>query len=150
MNSCEDRFHLGAKALIRNKEGKILLLEKEKRDKSGTYWDLPGGRMNRGETLIDALRRELEEEIALKTDSEATYVSMHLSRVRIPQQDGDVGLILALYAFDKPLDFTPQLSKEHSNWAWYDLSEACSLLPSHCPSGLINDIHTYDSAKIPL
>lgn len=42
----EDIFHLGIKALIRNNDGKILLLQvnpQKLRGKQTDYWDLPGG-----------------------------------------------------------------------------------------------------------
>src|SRR5579862_9884264 len=96
----EDSFHLAAKAIMCNSEGKMLLLEKESRSKKSTFWDLPGGRINRGETLLEALKRELKEEIALLKLPPVKYVGMHLTTVRIPQEEGDVGLIFALYVVD--------------------------------------------------
>ena len=55
----EDCFHLGAKALLW-RAGKVLLLKRR------NYWDIPGGRIQKKEALLDALHRELEEEIGLK------------------------------------------------------------------------------------
>lgn len=133
----EDRFHLGAKAIIRNSEGKVLLLEKERRQKTATYWDLPGGRMNRGETLLDTLQRELQEEVSLQSLPSSTLLGMGLTKVRISQPDGDVGLVLALYSLDAPLDFTPVLSDEHINFGWFDFDEALALLKPQYPHELV-------------
>jgi len=44
-------------------EGRILLLRHEK--SSGEIWLLPGGGVQTGESLVRALRRELQEEIGL-------------------------------------------------------------------------------------
>lgn len=46
--------------LIENDEGKILL---EKAPDRG--WEVPGGQVEAGETLIDALKREVKEETGI-------------------------------------------------------------------------------------
>jgi ADP-ribose pyrophosphatase YjhB (NUDIX family) len=43
--------------------GRVLLCRHEKPDKE--YWLLPGGGVNSGESLVDALHRELAEELGL-------------------------------------------------------------------------------------
>jgi ADP-ribose pyrophosphatase YjhB (NUDIX family) len=43
---------------------RILLLRHEKGDKE--YWLLPGGGVNAGESLLEALRRELAEEVGIE------------------------------------------------------------------------------------
>jgi 8-oxo-dGTP diphosphatase len=44
-------------------QGRVLLIRHEKPGKE--YWLLPGGGVNSGESLVDALRRELREEVGL-------------------------------------------------------------------------------------
>ncbi len=46
--------------------GRILLCRQEKPGKE--YWLLPGGGVNSGETLLEALERELQEEVGLSLD----------------------------------------------------------------------------------
>ena len=52
-------------ALIRW-QGRILLCRQEKPGKE--YWLLPGGGVDGGESLIEALRRELREELGVEAD----------------------------------------------------------------------------------
>ena len=47
-------------------EGRVLLCRHEKSGRA--YWLLPGGGVNSGESLVEALRRELEEEVGIGAD----------------------------------------------------------------------------------
>ena len=47
-------------------QGRVLLCRQEKPGKE--YWLLPGGGVASGETLIEALRRELREELGIEAD----------------------------------------------------------------------------------
>jgi ADP-ribose pyrophosphatase YjhB (NUDIX family) len=48
-------------------EGRVLLCRHEKAGR-GEYWLLPGGGVNAGESLVDALHRELSEEVGVGSD----------------------------------------------------------------------------------
>jgi ADP-ribose pyrophosphatase YjhB (NUDIX family) len=49
-------------------QGRVLLCRQEKPDRQ--YWLLPGGGVDEGETLMEALRRELREELAIEADAQ--------------------------------------------------------------------------------
>ena len=52
-------YRISLKALIYNDAGRILVVKEINR----TFWDLPGGGMDFGETIESSLRRELREEV---------------------------------------------------------------------------------------
>lgn len=61
-NVKQARKRVGADALVRDEQGRILLVDpKYKPD-----WDMPGGMAEANEPPIDALRRELTEELGLE------------------------------------------------------------------------------------
>ena len=66
MRLAHARFTVTAGAVIFNDHGEVLLLKH--RFRAGSGWGLPGGFMEIGEQPIDALRRELREEIGLELD----------------------------------------------------------------------------------
>jgi 8-oxo-dGTP diphosphatase len=59
----EPRIRVSA---ILRREGRVLLCRHEKVGKE--YWLLPGGGVNSGESLVDALHRELNEEVGIKEE----------------------------------------------------------------------------------
>ncbi|MFA6250343.1 MAG: NUDIX domain-containing protein [Candidatus Shapirobacteria bacterium] len=136
----EDVFHLGIKALIRNKVGKILLLqvnlEKLTIKDRGAYWDIPGGRIQRSSTVEETLKREIEEETGILEIANIKQVAMVLSNIRIPLKDGgDLGLILSIYECQIPESSEKliTISDEHVAWEWFEPKEAAKLLSVKYP-----------------
>jgi 8-oxo-dGTP diphosphatase len=73
MRLAHTRFTVTAGAVIFNDKGEVLLLKH--RFRAGSGWGLPGGFMEKGEQPIDALRRELREEIALEVDDVEVFAA---------------------------------------------------------------------------
>ncbi len=143
MNYAEDCFHLGAKALIHNNEGKLLLLQKNTKKPQALKspnWDLPGGRIQRNESLEKALKREVYEETGLQLIQMVPFV-MVLTNARISLPTTDVGLILAVYLCDI-LDNAPSihLSQEHIHYDWAESLVAAELLAPNHPAELVEKI----------
>jgi len=55
---------IAQKAFIVNEKGQVLMVQYPSSDPhAGGKWDLPGGRLNEGETPLERLKREVREEI---------------------------------------------------------------------------------------
>ncbi len=71
MKNNQNKFPRGVEivgsAIIENKKGEILLV---KSPKWSNKWTMPGGHIEPGERIEDALLREAEEEVGLKLKSE--------------------------------------------------------------------------------
>ncbi|MFE0678700.1 NUDIX hydrolase [Streptomyces sp. NPDC058867] len=61
-------------AVIPNAEGKVLLLHRTADDYLGGLWELPSGGVDAGETLTEALHREVTEETGLTVTAIGTYL----------------------------------------------------------------------------
>lgn len=51
----------------RRDRSQILITQRHEHDSLGGYWEFPGGKVERGESYGDALRRELHEELGIRT-----------------------------------------------------------------------------------
>lgn len=121
------KFHIGIKALILNEKKEILLLYGEKN--GDKFWDLPGGRMQVGEGIEEALRRETEEELGVsgKLLVMQGLFDATLSNFKKPNAEGAY-LMLIVFKCKLPGDHDFVMDEEHSNWKWTAPKEASKLL----------------------
>lgn len=137
----EDRFHLGIKALIRNTEGKVLLLKvnvRALRKYNGeAYWDIPGGRIQVGDSIESALRREIHEETGLTEVVTFSFFTASLANIRIPLDKETVGLVLFTYLCEIDGSQPITISDEHTESRWFSPNEAAELLRVKYPDDFV-------------
>lgn len=131
----EENFHLGVKALIVNSADQVLVLKIAGKP----FWDLPGGRLQRGELPLQTLKREVFEETGIGDISHITPLIMEVTEIRIPLTEGDVGLIFSLYRCQS--DAPVQLSDEHTEFKWCSPQDAAELLKPKFPPQILKLIN---------
>lgn len=76
----EPRFTVTTGAVVTDERGRVLLLEH--RFRKGSGWGIPGGFMEAGEQPVEALRRELREEIGMEVEDAQVAFIRALKRPR--------------------------------------------------------------------
>ena len=123
----EQLYYVGVKALITNAVGRLLLLRTQRPDNS-YYWDLPGGRINKGEDVESAFLREITEETGLTDVSIGRQIAMEITPVQIPISDTETGgLILAVFACSAALE-KDIVTEEGVSFEWCPVPEALTRL----------------------
>ena len=80
MRVTHTRFTVTAGALIFNDAGHVLLLKH--RFRAGSGWGLPGGFLEAGEQPLEALKRELREEIGMEVESAEVFIARSFKKPR--------------------------------------------------------------------
>jgi 8-oxo-dGTP diphosphatase len=80
MRATHTRFTVTAGAIMFNDSGQVLLLKH--RFRAGSGWGLPGGFLEAGEQPLDALRRELREEIGLEIRDAEVFAARSFRKPR--------------------------------------------------------------------
>ncbi|HEX2268232.1 MAG TPA: NUDIX hydrolase, partial [Pyrinomonadaceae bacterium] len=80
MRATHARFTVTAGAIVFNDAGHVLLLKH--RFRAGSGWGIPGGFLEAGEQPLDALRRELREEIAMEINDAKVFAARSFRKPR--------------------------------------------------------------------
>jgi 8-oxo-dGTP diphosphatase len=124
-----------ARALITNATGQILVIRRGASDpfKPGK-WDIPGGRVEDGESIQAAVIRETAEEVGIAlTRPRLVYV---VSGVR-PHGSGS----WLFYAEKVSANVTPKLGDEHDRYMWIDFAD----LPKCTDYQILLSMHSFVS-----
>ncbi|MBI4162229.1 MAG: NUDIX hydrolase [Candidatus Aenigmarchaeota archaeon] len=137
------KFHVGVKALIKNKNNEILLIKsgakKPKVFKQDmVFWDFPGGKIKIGENVEKAMIREVEEEIHNKIEIEKIFDAT-VSNFR-DNSEKNLFLMIIVYKCKLLTKKSPKLSWEHSEWNWFPLVEAKKLLSVKYTKSFVNKL----------
>lgn len=93
-------------------QGKVLIGQRKKGKDLEFFWELPGGKLEQGETLEECLKRELLEEMDLKIE-----VGNFFMKTRY-EYDFGAFVINAFYATTQSFDI-PKIC-EHEQVLWVD------------------------------
>jgi len=100
-----------ARALIES-EGRVLLVRRAAWDTLPGRWELAGGKVDRGEPLLEALAREVEEETGLMLASSRRLSTREMLSPR--------GRTVREYVYAATAVGTVTLSREHDAYAWVE------------------------------
>lgn len=111
-------LQVGVKVLLQNSEGKFLLVKRssDKYPEVGARWDIAGGRINPGQTLMENLKREVMEETKLYMTEEPKLVAAQ-DILRVP------GRHVVRLTYIGRADGTPRLDDDHTEFGWFSLEE---------------------------
>ena len=112
-------FYVAAHALVVNKDGRILITKRSSKiDYMPLKWDIPGGTVEVGETVEEALLRELLEETHLNViPIRPVYVYSNLSQIPSKQT---VQIIYSCKYLGGDIVLNPD---EHDDYQWINRSE---------------------------
>jgi 8-oxo-dGTP diphosphatase len=97
LNSPPRQIHVAA-AAIEDREGRILVARRPRHVHQGGLWEFPGGKLETGETVMDGLVRELDEELGIRVSDSEPLIRVHhdygdrhvlLDVHRVSRFDGD-------------------------------------------------------------
>lgn len=110
-----DFYRMSSHAVITNEKQQILLL---KATYAGNSWGLPGGGLDQGETIHEALVRECQEELNCKIKIQ------YLSGVYYHSVVNSHAFIFRCQLAEAQLIV---LSDEHSEYQWFDIADLSSV-----------------------
>lgn len=119
-------FPVSVKGVLVTSDGKVVLVFNERGE-----WELPGGRIEVGESPEDCLAREIEEELGV-TAKVGQPIESYLFEV-IPGRH----VFIVTYSCSVEGTFRPRLSHEHTQVGTFALDD----LPASLPRGYVRSIH---------
>ena len=111
-------LQVGVKVLLKNKQGKFLLLKRSLKKYPNIIgnWDIVGGRINPGISLIENLKREVQEEIGLELQDRPKLIAA--------QDIIKEGKHVVRLTFKAMISGNPKLDKEeNTEYKWLTLNQ---------------------------
>jgi ADP-ribose pyrophosphatase YjhB (NUDIX family) len=111
-------LQVGVKILFKNSEGKYLLARRnpKKYPEVGPQWDIIGGRIEAGSSLLDNLKREINEEVGLNYMGDPVLVAAQ-DIIRAPEKH----VVRLTYLGE--INGDPKIDEEHLEAKWFTAEE---------------------------
>lgn len=113
------KLQVGVKVLLQNKSGEFLFLKRAAimDTDEKIHWDIPGGRIEPEEPLMEALTREVQEETGLSIVGEPKIIGSQ--DIFVPSKD----LHVVRLTYIAEGDGQPTLSDEHQDFTWMKIKD---------------------------
>lgn len=114
------KLQVGVKALLKNQHNKYLLIKRnpKKYSEVGAKWDIVGGRINPGTSLIENLAREIKEEVGLELKDNPKLIAAQDIFVSSKK------LHIVRLTYTANIEGEPKLDQsENTEFKWFSLSE---------------------------
>lgn len=76
MNEQDKKSHFHVSAGLIWKNGKVLIAKRPKGSHNEGLWEFPGGKQEKGESMEDCLKREIEEELDIKVKVDKALIAV--------------------------------------------------------------------------
>ena len=125
-------FLIGPRATIYNiKTNKVLLLQ---RNDGNNVWEIPGGKRENNEDIVDALKREVKEETGLTINKyKIVYVSPIFENHPFLKPFLNIGYLCLVDNSDVVI------SDEHIDYKWVSVEELVNYLDNDIYNDLLNN-----------
>lgn len=125
-------FLIGPRATIYNtKTNKVLLLQ---RNDGNNVWEIPGGKRENNENIVDALKREVQEETGLIINEyKLVYVSPIFENHPVLKPFLNIGYLCLVDNSDVVI------SNEHMDYKWVSVEELANYLDNDIYNDLLNN-----------
>ena len=123
-------------AVVTDPGGRLLLVLRGREPGAG-LWSIPGGKVEVGESLLEAVRREVLEETALEVE-----VGEYVGTVERPALEGDVFVIHDYRAAPAPgtAAAAVRAGDDAADVGWFTPAEVRAL---HCVPGLVEALERW-------
>ena len=124
------KFIAGVGALLWSPtDDKYLLLKRAPhRDVAPNIWESVTGRLEQGEGYLEALEREVYEELGVSVQPDFFLSTMHFYRgPALPENE----LVGTIFCCSIAVPDTIRISSEHSQFRWVTVDEAADLVPEN-------------------
>ena len=122
----KDMWGLAVRGICEVDEKILLLKVRSKSSHDANKWEIPGGKVKKGEFFDEALRREYLEETGLEIIIESLYnvIQNNYTACKTNEEIKSIQLIMKVTAESDEVI----ISEEHDDYNWFTKKEVCRLI----------------------